>query len=544
MSRWTPTLCTALALAFGAQACSGRTWKTTNTTTVGTEQKVGKRRVVGDSLLLGPKVTPQGEVEMHLDLAPRCEREAFTVTTYRDDQEGWREGSPSPFPLYMGAILLGVGGPLLVVDDGTVRTLSVLAIIGGGVLIGSYIRSGSGNRVEYRSRKRTVDSGKSWVASDCGDSEHRAVRARIPSPVTVAAPWGASQAQPSSNGIARFRFDWGASGIDPLAADAKQRLRTGWHLEAPGYSRVEFRLDDPSVEAALRALSADTGIDASAGRDVDLPELKVAGFEIRDAGGKVLPAARAGTRVKLAVTLANEGKGSAYRVTATSRSGEPSLHGLSFSFGRIAPGQTITREVEVAVPRERKKDQAIVVLVFDEANRNAPANAAEKVMIDAAQRPALALNCELGSGVDLRKGQKPVVNVNTPVEVRCTLENKGDGPALAARVTGTVGNEPSKTTVKRDLQPSERARFDLLLQAPKNAQRGDQLNLDLTAAEDNFGERAGVRIPLVVGMPNICPDRMDHKQFEAQKKKLQEELKDDPELLEETLIQLTGCITD
>jgi hypothetical protein len=523
---------------FGVAAC-GPPWKTTSTNRVSSHQEQGGRRIVATRIHLDTSVTPAGLVEARVTVVPTCESRARTVTAFQLEQRRERSKG-SPTPMYVGAVFLGLG-PLAMIDDSSARTIGVLGLIGGlGLVIYGGIHM-SGNPVQYRAVTRTDRSDGAWTASICDDDQRRAAQDHAPGELRLSTPWGASYRAPVRNAVATFRLDWKASGVDPLAADATVKLGGPWLIAADGNGSTRVTFSDQAIQAMVQAIGRATDTVVAVGKAGEPPLLSVETLAIYGPDGKATETVRAGDRVRLELTLRNDGRGDAYRVIARTKSSEDAFHGLQLSFGRIGAGQHSKRDATVLVPRDRGDGDALLAVSFTEAHNNAPNDWTGDFKIVSAHRPRLELACKPTRGVRLGRPDHPVVDAGAVVVVHCTLANRGDAPAHAAGLTARLASEPAKSTETRDIAPGGAQTFDLLLHAPTTGKPDDRLLLSVEAHETNFGASADQDSTLYVGMPQICTKKLTKAEFDDRVAQLERDLKDDPDLLKKYKFDLLKC---
>ena len=81
---------------------------------------------------------------------------------------------------------------------------------------------------------------------------------------------------------------------------------------------------------------------------------------------------QAGMDSDLALTVLNTGKGEFYHLEAITESVVPALNGLTFQFGKISPGESLTLVRKIHFPRQQPPGQAIVRFQWSELNGYAP----------------------------------------------------------------------------------------------------------------------------------------------------------------------------
>jgi len=161
------------------------------------------------------------------------------------------------------------------------------------------------------------------------------------------------------------------------------------------------------------------GVDWSAGPTSEDPELR---FEAETVDTE--EPIEAGTSFELQATLTNEGDEPVHRVKAISSSANGPLDDREFLFGRLEPGESASRAVDVEIPKDSETRHDVVEFELSDDDRTFGEPRTEAIEIEALPRPRFAFNYEIedgnGDGI-FQKGEN--------VTFRVFVENIGDADA-------------------------------------------------------------------------------------------------------------------
>jgi hypothetical protein len=334
-------------------------------------------------------------------------------------------------------------------------------------------------------------------------------------------PWGAklTPSQGGAGGVA-FRIDWAKTGIDALAPDAATHLQRPWRIESPdAYEPAEWEPVQADLDAmvALIGRATDTQIEVA---DVSAPP------QVEVVSLRTVDELRNGTSGQLVVEVHNKGVGAAYRLVATTRSNIPALSGLQISFGRLLPGETKTRRMPVALPRLNREDEALVVLLFREAHRFAPAQASARFpvrpAVDVAQ---LGIACKL---LDLAPGPgdpRPLVDAGQTTNLSCEVRNDG-APVAEVRVVATLeGRTTRVTSAPFDLPTGHAHQVLLAIDVPQDAAIDSELGLVVETVGGKDAAVARTRLSALIARPQICPEgKLTREDFARKRDELRRKL--------------------
>ncbi len=131
-------------------------------------------------------------------------------------------------------------------------------------------------------------------------------------------------------------------------------------------------------------------------------------------------------RISMAVT--NRGPGTVYRLHSTTRCDFRPLDERELAFGRIEPGQTITRELKFKVPKDALSRVDDVRFSFTEANSRPVTSTALRFQVEALPRPRFAYGFQM---VDQKGGNGDGgLQPGESVEFIVDVENVGEGASL------------------------------------------------------------------------------------------------------------------
>jgi hypothetical protein len=148
----------------------------------------------------------------------------------------------------------------------------------------------------------------------------------------------------------------------------------------------------------------------------------------------------AGEPLVLRLKVTDVGKGQLYQVRATVRCDK--VPGSVVLLGKIEPGASVERRVELPTPVTLPDCDASVEVDFRELNDFAPQPVEGKVHIRPAVRPGLALSARAvddGSGESVGNGDG-IVQRGETVEYHIGVKNTGTAPAIAAHLSLTIEN--------------------------------------------------------------------------------------------------------
>jgi hypothetical protein len=352
----------------------------------------------------------------------------------------------------------------------------------------------------------------------------------------VTSPWGqvfpADQALP---GLLSFKVDWSATGLDPLATTEPELLRKPWRFRALGAHDVLWTPDDPARAGMLRLVGDATDTQTWVADVAAPPRLEVSAVSFTSD-------LRNGSGNDIVVSITNQGKGDAYRVSTVTRSNVPALHDIHLSFGRLRPGETKTRRAHFELPRANDEPEALIVLDVDEAHRYTPPQSSMRYPLKkAVDLAVLSLDCHFA---DL-SGDKPRVDAGMTVHVTCNVHNDGSPARAVAVHAGFEGGQGGSDARPFDLASDRTMRVDVALDVPRDASIDAPLTVRIEAA-DSSGVRAQATLHLEVGRPQLCPGgRITRERFLEKRADLRRKLdaglisKEDYERYE---AELVGCM--
>jgi carboxyl-terminal processing protease len=141
----------------------------------------------------------------------------------------------------------------------------------------------------------------------------------------------------------------------------------------------------------------------------------------------------AGEQAEIEVAVTNRGPGTLYQLLATSRSDFRALEDKELAFGRIAPGETVTRSIEFKVPRDSLSRTDDVLISFEEARDQSIDPLALRFDVQQLPRPRFAYVVQLQ---DVAGGNGDgTLQPGESVRLLVDIENSGAGKALSTYAT-------------------------------------------------------------------------------------------------------------
>lgn len=481
-----------------------------------------------------------GRVRVELTMRAKCATRTLVheqvLVEKRRNEAAVRAGMIGGFQLGLWSV---VGGAIIYkTTENETAVAAAPWLIGGGAL---FMINGVRMQMSAQLRSKTVTTSMHEETAEvaCTDELDREGLDLTPGAMTAITPWGDRVTARVIGRRASFVLDWSKSGIDLLAPSARELAAARWRfVPSSGSGEIHWTPKSEEIDEILAAIGRATGNDQEVVTGGAPPALEVVALEAK---GPL----HAGTPATLVVRIANRGRGVAYRVLATLRSGDPSLSGLRVPFGKIAPGATLTREVSVTIPREHADGKTRVLIAVTEGNGNVPDPFSSELEIVHALQPQLAMRadaCTVTQGSRIVNESKKV-DAGRQLKVRCTVVNTGDGPAVEAHIVAGFAAPGDKISPKRDLAPGAKAAFETIVQVPGNKQLDDELTLFVQARETDFGATSSWTLPLVIGMPRICELPISRAEYQRRLKEFQNQNLP-PETLRAYEEQLLACLGD
>ena len=304
-----------------------------------------------------------------------------------------------------------------------------------------------------------------------------------------------------------FRVDWKHSGLDPLADDAATIVTLPWAISGTLWS--------PSSEEAatiLKLIGDATEVETELIRGGPAPSLNVTTFEV-DGG-----ALHTGAPSTLVVRIANRGRGTAYRVVATTRSSIDALRGQRLSFGAIKPGADKVRRLPLTVPVSVAVPDAMMVLVITEGNGFAPENVSRRLPIKPSMAaPKLAVSCVIIG----HEGPRPELDAGGNEILHCAVENTGDaGSKVVDLETSVAGSTPVRSQTQA-IAVAGHASYDVPITILRELPIGSPVEVAITAHDRQYSRTAQTKLIGVVRKPKLCEvGKLTQAQYDAKLKAL------------------------
>jgi hypothetical protein len=299
-----------------------------------------------------------------------------------------------------------------------------------------------------------------------------------------------------------FKPDWKVDGFDPLADGARALAVRPWNV-----SGVQWNPTEADAARILKLIGAATGTETDVVQGGPPPSLEVTAFEVE---GQTL---RAGEASTLVVRIANHGKGTAYRVVATTRSSIEALHGQRLSFGAIKPGEDKVRSLQVKLPPAEAEHDTMLVLAVSEANGAVPRNISHRFPIAASTAaPALAVQC----AVEGNKAGRPELVAGQRLTLRCKVDNTGDADAKQVELELAVANGPPSRSQPQAIAASGHMAFNVPVIVPRSLPIDAPVEIAITARDRATSRSARTTVTGVVRKPKLCePGQLTRAQYQA-----------------------------
>jgi hypothetical protein len=303
-----------------------------------------------------------------------------------------------------------------------------------------------------------------------------------------------------------FHVDWKNSGLDPLADDAATLVAGSWEISGARWTPT-------SAEAGriLKLVGDATQTEPDLVRGGAAPNLEVTTFEV--AGGSL----HAGGAATLVVKISNRGKGTAYRVIATTRSSVDSLHGQRLAFGMIKPGADKTRRLQMTVPVAETSPDTMLVLVLAEGNGFAPRNVSRRMPITAlSTAPILVVRCSIAG----HPGARPELDAGDRVVLHCVVDNTGASAAKVRLETAIAGGAPARSPAQ-DVAAAGHAVFDVPITIPRELAIDSAVEIAVSAHDHQAQRSARTAVVGVVRKLKLCTaGELTRAQYRAKLKEL------------------------
>ena len=393
---------------------------------------------------------------------------------------------------------------------------------------------------------------KETKASLCGETERIEEKERVDdcdaSVETLIAtpPWEAEAitAEVDATGAARFAIDWEITDLDPESADIRTVLGREWQISSPSNIRpFKWRPNDGDVDIMVRALGKEEIAAPVAEKEATGPaEVEVVSASAE--GGALV----AGDENLLSLALRNKGPGTAHEVKVKTRSSNPQLHNLQFSFGRIRPGAEVSRSVDVTVEPLRKKSRALVLFFVDWRGAKQTVEHRAHITIEPTREkpklPELSVSCRLEGQV---ASQSPTVYPGQAASIWCIVENTGDATARAVTVSAKAAGKTFKKNIKRRIRRGKRAGARVELRVPSDPKLiGTRLIIETSATAKNASKPATFELAVQITKPSRCPGGLlSRKEYQSKRAKLEKALQAgalSQDEFDEYDAELVGCL--
>jgi hypothetical protein len=311
----------------------------------------------------------------------------------------------------------------------------------------------------------------------------------VPGEFSLHTPWGQVYSGAAVAGVLGVKIDWKAAPVDTVNGVA---LHNGWSVHSDdGAVNVDAKLSltDAEVQALLSAVQNATGNDYS-----DAPAGERASI-----GVVVSSTPITGDANHVVVSVINHGPTSAYRVVARFKTGTPGLQGVKLPFGRIGPGETKQRAMDIPTPQ----DAAAQIDVEAMSANATPAVAPHGIRLQPKRvsaappppPPPPQLSCSAPASQ---------VTPGKQLRVPCEASNPGDQPVTGVTYQMAIASDaPTSTSGPADLAPhAAPSKFDVDVTLPSNVAPG-VVHVTVTA---NAPERPSVQQDIAVNV--VEPHRL------------------------------------
>jgi len=246
----------------------------------------------------------------------------------------------------------------------------------------------------------------------------------------------------------------------------------------------------------LKLVGDATGTETEIVQGGPTPTLEVTAFEIE---GNML---HTGDLSTLVVRIANRGPGTAYRVTATTRSSIAVLQGRRLSFGAIKPGADKVRRLNVTVPPSEAGPDTMLVLVLSEANGAAPPNASRRIpLAPSVAAPLLAVRCAVAGH---RSARQLELDAGQDLVLRCAVKNTGTAAAKQVRVEASIAGGAPIVSADRPVPTGGDVSFELAMTVPRALPIDAPVEIAIAARDGPSSRSARATVIGVVRKPRLC----------------------------------------
>ena len=177
------------------------------------------------------------------------------------------------------------------------------------------------------------------------------------------------------------------------------------------------------LEASLKKMGIDWRVGSNDG-DVDLA------VSVRISGEDDLVA---GSPATLEVMATNNGPGTLYRLLATTRSDFRALADRELAFGRMGPGESVSKTLEFKVPKDIESQTDDVLITFEDTFMRSLPSTALRFRLKELPAPRFAYSIQM---VDSEGGNGDgFLQAGEKVKLLVDIENVGEGKAMSSYAT-------------------------------------------------------------------------------------------------------------
>ncbi len=212
----------------------------------------------------------------------------------------------------------------------------------------------------------------------------------------------------------------------------------------------------------------------------DIIAKKLVNFKINWEAGKLLKKAnlevkfeskpiKAGEKLKVTAHVTNKGNKTIYRLRATTDSSIYFLRGIEFLFGKIEPGETVSWDASISIPKEALTQNVDLKLDFSNDDQKLKIEKSTIVRIDGISQPLYKLTYSLKDANNngmIEKGEKIKLHVNllniggNGGETNLTLKNKTSKEIFIEKGTFSQKKLMSKKAIDTDFEFTMKEKLD------------------------------------------------------------------------------------
>lgn len=347
-------------------------------------------------------------------------------------------------------------------------------------------------------------------------------------------PWGQVYPGVAVSGVLGVKIDWKTASVDTVSGAA---LHTGWsvHSDDGGVDvDATLSLTDAEVKALLAAVRDATGNDYS----------DASADERASIGVVVSSAPIAGDENHVVVSVTNHGPTPAYRVVAQLKIRTPALQAIRLPFGRIDPGETKQRAMDIPAPQDAEAQIDVEAASANATRAKAPQGIRLKPRrVSAAAPPPPPppppqLSCSAPAS-QAAAGKR--------LRVPCEASNPGDRPVKGVTYEVAVASDaPTSAVGPADLAPhAAPSKFDVDVALPSNLAPGVVQVTVTASAPDRPPVQQDITVTVVEPHKLCKPGELTREDYRRKHKLLDEDRRGGnltKEEFNDVLAELWSCV--